>query len=142
MNPKADDKKVLKISRATVIVVAVLAYVIALDPNSSIMGLVSNAWAGLGAAFGPTIVLSLFWKRTNLAGAVAGIVSGGLTVILWDYIPLMGGQTLGAATGLYSLVVGFAVSLLLIIIVSLCTKEPDREMQQEFEDVARGNVEG
>lgn len=142
MNPKADDKKILKISRATVIVVAVLAYIIALDPNSSIMGLVSNAWAGLGAAFGPTIVLSLFWKRTNLAGAVAGIVSGGLTVILWDYIPLMGGQTLGAATGLYSLVVGFAVSLLLIIIVSLCTKEPDREMQQEFEDVARGNIEG
>ena len=87
-------------------------------------------------------MLSLFWKRTNLAGAVAGIVSGGLTVILWDYIPLMGGQTLGAATGLYSLVVGFAVSLLLIIIVSLCTKAPDREMLREFEDVAKGNVEG
>ena len=98
---------------------------------------VSNAWAGLGAAFGPTIVLSLFWKRTNLAGAVAGIVSGGATVILWDYIPLAGGQTLGAATGLYSLVVGFAISLLLIVVFSLMTKAPDEEMLREFDDVAK-----
>ena len=141
LNPKADTKKVLTVSRVTVIVVAVLAYIIALDPNSSIMGLVSNAWAGLGAAFGPTIVLSLFWKRTNLPGAVAGIASGGLAVIIWDYLPLAGGQTLGAATGLYSLVVGFAVSLVLIIIVSLCTKAPDAQMLKEFEDVASGNVE-
>ena len=106
------------------------------------MGLVSNAWAGLGSAFGPTIVLSLFWKRANMPGAVAGIISGGLTVIIWDYIPLVGGQTLGAATGLYSLVVGFAISLALILIVSLCTKEPDAEIIREFEDVAAGRVQG
>lgn len=137
---KASDKKVMKVSRITVIVVAVLAYLIALNPESSIMGLVSNAWAGLGAAFGPTVLLSLFWKRTNLAGAVAGIVSGGLTVIIWDYIPLVGGETLGTATGLYSLVVGFAISLLLIVAVSLCTKAPDAQMVREFEDVATGNV--
>lgn len=137
---KASDKKVMKVSRITVIVVAVLAYLIALNPESSIMGLVSNAWAGLGAAFGPTVLLSLFWKRTNLAGAVAGIVSGGLTVIIWDYIPLVGGETLGTATGLYSLVIGFAVSLLLIVAVSLCTKAPDAQMIREFEDVASGNV--
>ena len=137
---KASDKKVMKVSRITVIVVAVLAYLIALNPESSIMGLVSNAWAGLGAAFGPTVLLSLFWKRTNLAGAVAGIVSGGLTVLIWDYIPLVGGETLGTATGLYSLVVGFAISLLLIVAVSLCTKAPDAQMVREFEDVANGNV--
>ena len=142
INPKADSKRVLAISRVTVIVVAILAYLIALDPNSSIMGLVSNAWAGLGSAFGPTIVLSLFWKRANMPGAVAGIISGGLTVIIWDYIPLVGGQTLGAATGLYSLVVGFAISLALILIVSLCTKEPDAEIISEFEDVAAGRVQG
>ncbi len=142
INPKASSKKVLLLSRVTVIVVAVLAYLIALDPNSSIMGLVSNAWAGLGSAFGPTIVLSLFWKRTNMPGAVAGIISGGLTVIIWDYIPLAGGQTLGAATGLYSLVVGFAISLILILAVSLCTKAPDAEMVREFEDVAAGRVNG
>ena len=142
VNPKADEKKVLTLSRVTVIIVAVLAYVIALDPNSSIMGLVSNAWAGLGSAFGPTVLMSLFWRRTNLPGAAAGIISGGLTVIIWDYIPLAGGQTLGAATGLYSLAVGFAVSLVCIVVVSLCTPEPDAEMLREFDDVASGNVEG
>ena len=82
----ADSKEILAVARLTVIVVSVLAFVIAWNPNSSIMGLVSNAWAGLGAAFGPTVVMSLFWRRTNLTGAVAGIVSGGLTVIVWDSV--------------------------------------------------------
>jgi sodium/proline symporter len=140
LNPKAADKKVLRVSRITVACVAVLAYLIAWDPDSSIMGLVSNAWAGLGAAFGPIVLLSLFWKRTNTAGAVAGMVSGGLTVIIWDYIPLVNGQTLGTATGLYSLVIGFAISILSIIIASLTTKAPDKEILQEFDDVVNGKV--
>lgn len=141
LQKEADDKTVLRISRITVIVIAVLAYMIALNPNSSIMGLVSNAWAGLGAAFGPTVLLSLFWKRTNLQGAVAGIASGALTVILWDYIPLIGGQTLGTVTGLYSLAAGFAVSMAAILIVSLVTLPPAEEIMQEFMDVKNGNVE-
>ena len=132
----ATEEKVMKISRYTVLGVAVLAYLIAWDPNSSIMGLVSNAWAGLGAAFGPTVLMSLFWKRCNLQGAVAGIVSGGLTVIIWDYIPLIGGQTLGAVTGLYSLAIGFLISIVLIVVVSLCTKAPDASIIAEFERVA------
>lgn len=136
----ASDKKVLQISRITVIVVAILAFLIAWDPNSSIMGLVSNAWAGLGSAFGPIVLMSLFWKRTNLPGALAGIISGGLTVIIWDYIPLIGGQTLGAATGIYSLLIGFFVSIILIVIVSLCTKAPSEEMLQEFEDAKNGKI--
>lgn len=136
----ASDKTVLNVSRITVLVIAVLAYLIALDPNSSIMGLVSNAWSGLGSAFGPIVLLSLFWKRTNFHGAVAGIVTGALTVIVWDYIPLMSGQTLGTVTGLYSLVVGFALSLLAIVIVSLVTPAPTKEMIQEFEDVQNGNI--
>ncbi|MDO4323900.1 MAG: sodium/proline symporter PutP [Lachnospiraceae bacterium] len=136
----ASDKKVLHVSRITVLVIAVLAYIIALDPNSSIMGLVSNAWSGLGSAFGPIVVLSLFWKRTNFQGAVAGIVTGALTVIVWDYIPLAGGQTLGASTGLYSLVVGFGLSLLAIVIVSLLTPAPSQEILQEFEDAKNGNI--
>lgn len=136
----ADDKTVLRISRITVVVIAVLAYVIALNPNSSIMGLVSNAWAGLGSAFGPIVLLSLFWKRTNFQGAVAGILSGALTVIVWDYIPFMGGQTPGTVTGLYSLLVGFAVSALMIVAVSLLTPAPDESILQEFEDVKNGNV--
>ena len=139
----ADDKTVLRISRVTVIVVALLAYLIALNPNSSIMGLVSNAWAGLGAAFGPIVLLSLFWKRTNFAGAVSGIVSGAVAVIVWDYIPLVhkvvdGADkyvTLGSHTGLYSLVIGFGLSLLCIVVFSLATKQPTEEMLKEFEDV-------
>lgn len=133
----AKEETVFKISKITVIVIAVLAYLIALNPNSSIMGLVSNAWAGLGAAFGPTVLMSLYWKRTNFPGAVAGIASGALTVILWDYIPLVGGQTLGSVTGLYSLAVGFAVSLAAIIVVSLVTKAPSAEMLEEFDDVSQ-----
>lgn len=131
----ADDKTVLLVSRITVFVIAILAYVIALNPNNSIMGLVSNAWAGLGAAFGPTVLLSLYWKRTNFQGAVAGIAAGALTVIVWDYIPLAGGNTLGTVTGLYSLAIGFAISLLAIVAVSLLTPAPSEEMMQEFEDV-------
>lgn len=131
----ADDKTVLRMSRITVLVIAVLAYIIALDPNNSIMGLVSNAWAGLGAAFGPIVLLSLFWKRSNFEGAVAGIVTGALTVIIWDYIPLAGGQTLGNATGLYSLAIGFVLGMLAIVVVSLLTPPPTAEMLEEFDDV-------
>ena len=133
MNPKASDDKVLKVGRITTMAVAVIATVIAWDPDSSIMGLVSNAWAGLGAAFGPLVVMSLFWKRINLPGAVAGLLSGAATVIIWDYIPVMGGQTLGTVTGLYSLAIGFVISLVCIVVVSLATKAPDQAILDEFE---------
>ncbi len=133
IKPSASDKKVLQISRITVIIVAVLAFIIAWNPESSIMGLVSDAWAGLGSAFGPLVVASLFWKRTNLYGAVAGILSGGITVIIWDYIPLAGGRTIYAATGIYSLLVGFVVSFAFIIVASLCTKAPGQDIVDEFE---------
>ena len=139
LGKKNEDKKVLRVSRITVLVIAVLAFLIALDPGSTIMGLVSNAWAGLGSAFGPIVVFSLFWKRTNLQGAVAGVASGALAVLVWDYLPIINGQTLGKATGLYSLVVGFALSALMIILVSLLTPPPSGEMLQEFEDVREGN---
>ncbi len=136
MKKDANDTKVLVVSRITVIIVAVLAYLIALDPNNSIMGLVSNAWAGLGSAFGPLVLMSLFWRRTNFQGAVAGIISGAAAVLIWDYIPLVSGQTLGSATGLYSLVVGFALGLICIIVVSLMTPAPSEEMLKEFDEVA------
>jgi sodium/proline symporter len=139
-HPDADQKKVLGISRITVVVVAVLAYLIAWNPNSSIMGLVSNAWAGLGAAFGPIVLMSLFWRRTNFYGAVTGIISGGATVLIWDYLPLVHGQTLGDATGLYSLLVGFVLSIVLIVVVSLLTKAPSEEILREF-DLASSELE-
>lgn len=133
----ADELSVLKLSRITVVIVAFLAIVIAWNPDSSIMALVSDAWAGFGAAFGPLVLMSLFWKRTNLPGALAGIISGAAVVILWDYIPVVSGATLAAATGLYSLVPGFFISLLLIVITSLATPEPSANIIEEFEDVAR-----
>ncbi|MCR5119048.1 MAG: sodium/proline symporter PutP [Lachnospiraceae bacterium] len=134
----ADDKSVLRLSRIAIVVIAIVAYIIALDPNSSVMGLVSDAWAGLGAAFGPLVLMSLFWKRTNLSGAIAGLLSGALTVIIWDYIPLVSGQTLGAATGLYSLAIGFPVSLICIFAVSVATKAPSKEMIAVFDEVNKG----
>lgn len=133
LNPDASEQSVLKIGRVTTVVVALLAILIAWNPESSIMGLVSNAWAGLGSAFGPLVVMSLFWRRTNLAGAIAGLVSGAATVLIWDYLPLMGGQTIGAVTGLYSLVIGFAISMLCIVVVSLLTKAPEQSILDEYE---------
>lgn len=135
INKKASDKKALMISRITVVVVAVIAFFIALDPKSSVMGLVSDAWAGFGAAFGPVILLALFWKRSNLPGAAAGMILGGGTVIVWDYLPLVNGLTLAKATNLYSLVVGFALGLVGMIVVSLLTKKPSQEIIDEFEYV-------
>ncbi len=143
----ASDKKVMMLSRIAIVVIAVVAYVIAIDPDSSVMKLVSDAWAGLGAAFGPLVLMSLFWKRTNLPGAIAGLVSGALTVIIWDYIPcikmmvenpdtlLMEEKigTLTEATGLYSLALGFPISLICIVIVSLLSKAPSASMIEVFE---------
>ncbi len=131
----ADEGKVLNVGRAATIAVALIAMLIAWNPESSVMKLVSDAWAGFGAAFGPLVLCSLFWKRTNFSGAFAGIITGALTVIIWDYIPLMGGVTIGDATGLYSLLPGFIISLVAIIIVSLCTKAPSEEIVKEFEEV-------
>ncbi len=133
--PDADDKFIMRFSRATICLVALIAFVIAWNPNSSVMGLVADAWAGLGAAFGPLVIMSLFWKRTNLPGGVAGLISGALAVIIWDYIPIGTGATIGSVTGIYSLAIGFPISLIFIIVVSLLTKEPSKEIQDEFEAV-------
>lgn len=138
------EKSVLLIGKITVITVAILAYLIAWNPDSSIMALVSDAWAGLGSAFGPVILMSLYWKRTNIVGAAAGMISGGLTVIIWDYIRFidMAGEkvTLAKSTGVYSLLVGFFVSLLCIVIFTLISPKVDDEVIKEFEDVKNGNL--
>jgi len=131
----ASEKSSLLVGRIAVIVVAVIAFIIALDPNSSIMGLVSDAWAGFGSAFGPVVLLALYWKRSTLAGAISGMAVGALTVIVWDYLPLVNGGTLYAATNLYSLVLGFALALVVNIIVSLVTKKPSKEIVSEFNSI-------
>ncbi|MBO5669850.1 MAG: sodium/proline symporter PutP, partial [Candidatus Methanomethylophilaceae archaeon] len=125
------DEKLVWISRGIVIVVAIIAALIALDPASSIMNLVSFAWAGFGAAFGPLMILALFWKRTNRAGAIAGIVTGFLTTILWNTFlgsciiaKVIGIDSLvidTPVTGIYELLPGFLFALIAIVIVSLIT---------------------
>lgn len=138
VNKNASDKSLLRLSRIVTVAVAAIAFCIALDPKSSVMDLVSNAWAGFGATFGPVVLLSLFWKRGNKIGAAFGMVGGGLTVIIWDYIKF-GGATLAASTGLYSLLPGFLVGLVAFFVVSLLTKEPEDVIQKEFALVASGN---
>lgn len=131
----ATETKALWVGKIAVIVVAVIAFFIALDPNSSIMALVSDAWAGFGSAFGPVVLLALFWKRSTLSGAVSGMMVGALTVIVWDYLPLVNGSTIYAATGLYSLIVGFVLALVVNVVVSLITKKPSKEIVKEFESI-------
>ena len=118
-------------ARITLVVVAVLGIIIAWDPNSSVFNIVSFAWAGFGAVFGPAMIMSLFWKRTNVCGAIAGMVSGGAMVFIWKYLV----RPMGGAWDLYELAPAFAVALVMIVIVSLITKAPEKEIIQEFEEV-------
>ena len=134
-NPKASEKTALNLSRYSVLGVAIIAYLIAWDPNSSIMHLVSNAWSGFGSTFGPVVLLSLFWRRANREGAIAGMLGGGITVIIWDYIPLFGGQTIAGLTSLYSLIPGFAIGLISMVVVSLDTPEPPESVTRMFDEV-------
>ncbi|MBR5498155.1 MAG: sodium/proline symporter PutP [Clostridia bacterium] len=126
----ASEKEILWVGRAVVIVLAVVAYFIAANPNAgTIMGLVENAWAGFGAAFGPVIILSLFWKRFTYKGAIAGIIGGGSTVIAWIALGLSSAEK----TGVYELLPGFVVCLVLCLVVSLIDKAPSAEVVSIFE---------
>jgi len=136
INKTASDAHLVWVSRLAVLGVAAVAFLIALDPGSNIMGLVANAWAGFGSAFGPLVILSLYWPRVNRAGALMGVISGGMTVIVWDYIPLVQGATIGSYTGLYSLVPGFFISLAAVVAGSLMTEQPSKAMLDEFKKAA------
>ncbi|MBR3814376.1 MAG: sodium/proline symporter PutP [Spirochaetaceae bacterium] len=128
INKDADEKKVLLISRISVLVIAIIAFGLCLLPNNdSIFGLVSYAWAGFGATFGPLILLSLFWKNCTKEGAISGIIGGGITVVAWHNFAWMGG-----IFKLYEIVPGFIVCLLLAVVVSLCTKK-DEEVLAAFD---------
>ncbi len=120
-------------ARATLIAVAVFGVIIAWNPNSSVFGIVSFAWAGFGAVFGPIMILSLYWKRTNRYGAIAGMLSGGAMVFIWKYLV----RPLGGVWNLYELAPAFAVAVIVIVVVSLMTKAPDSEIVDEFEHVSK-----
>ena len=127
----ASDKQVMRVSRITLLLVALVGMVIALDENSVIFTIVSFAWAGFGATFGPVMLFSLFWKRTTHAGAVAGMVTGGVMVFVWN----LGISRLGGIFAIYELLPAFLISCVVIVVVSLLTKEPDEEIQKEFDAV-------
>lgn len=125
---KITPKVKMLIARATVVLIAVLGVVFAWNPDSSVFRIVSFAWAGFGATFGPLMLFSLFWKRTNKWGAMAGMISGGVTVIAWHYAS-------GGIFSLYELLPAFIVSSVFIVVVSLLTKKPEQEIIDEFEEV-------
>jgi SSS family solute:Na+ symporter/sodium/proline symporter len=132
LNKTASDQHLVLMGRLSVFLVAVVAIVIALDRSSSILSLVANAWAGFGAAFGPLVLLSLYWKRMNLWGALAGMVAGASTVLLWIYGPwTMSGMPLNDY--LYAIVPGVLVSTLVIWLVTKLTAAPEQAVLNQFE---------
>ncbi len=133
LRKNAGARELLWVGRLAVVLVAAAAFVIALDPDSSVLGLVAYAWAGFGAAFGPLILISLFWKRMTRNGAIAGIVAGGATVLIWKRLS-------GGIFDLYEIVPGFALSMAVIFLVSLLDSPPDAEIVAEFESVETSDI--
>lgn len=128
---KLSSKKSMLLARSTMVVISLIAAFMARDPNSSVFRVVSFAWAGFGAAFGPTVLFALFWKRSNKWGALAGMVAGGVMVFIWKYrIAPMGG-----AWGIYELLPAFIVASVAIVAVSLATGKPDAEIEKIFDEV-------
>ncbi len=132
----ASDKQVMWVSRITLLVLTLIGVVIALDEKSIIFSIVSFAWAGFGATFGPLMLFSLFWKRINRAGAIAGMVSGAGMVFLWKLVI----SKLGGVFAIYELLPAFIFSSICIIAVSLLTKAPSKEVMDDFEAVRSGQI--
>jgi len=127
----ADQKELVWISRASVLVIASLSVFLGLNPNNFILDMVAYAWAGFGAAFGPAILLSLFWRRATRNGIVAGIIVGGVTVLVWKQLALF---------GLYEIVPGFVLSTAAIYLVSLMDKAPADSVTDTFDQVGKSNI--
>ena len=129
---KLTEKQTMLIARLTVIVIAVIALFLASDPDSNVFQIVSFAWAGFGATFGPAILCALYWKRSNRQGIMAGLVAGGVTIFVWKFLV----RPMGGALDIYELLPAFAVGLAAILAVSLLTPAPDGETQKLFDEVA------
>lgn len=133
----ATDKELVLVGRISVALVALCAIYLAYDRDSSILDLVSNAWAGFGAAFGPLVLFSLLWKRMNFAGALAGMLVGAGTVLIWIYAPIqINGQSLSSL--IYEIVPGFILSSISIVVVSLITPEPSTQITNKFTEYEKG----
>lgn len=129
LRKKASDAELVWVSRLTVLSVAAIALFLAMNPDSSVLDLVSYAWAGFGAAFGPAFLLSLFWKRMTREGALAGIVTGGLTVLIWKQLD-------GGLFAIYEILPGFLFSIMAIVLFSRVGKPPAPEISEEFDSLA------
>lgn len=133
----ATDRQVMIVSRITLAVVMIIGIIIALDENSVIFRVVSYAWAGLGASFGPLVLCSLYWRRTNLPGALAGMLGGAITVVVWhNFI-----KPLGGVFGIYELLPAFIISLVCIFVVSKLTAEPSQEIYDEFDHYTEARMD-
>lgn len=127
---KLTAKQSLLVARGTILVISIIGVFLASDPNSSVFSIVSFAWAGFGGAFAAVMICALFWKRTTLPAAIAGMVAGGVMVFVWEYVL----SPMGGVWAIYELLPAFLVSLAVIIVVSLCTKAPSKEIIEEFEE--------
>ena len=135
LNKSATDKQLVFVGRLSVAAVALVAVFLAYDRNSSILTLVSNAWAGFGAAFGPLVIFSLYWKKMTQQGALAGMLTGATTVLIWIYAPIaIDGQSLSSI--MYEIVPGFIMASIAIVVVSRFTAKPQPEIEALFEQVA------
>ena len=136
INPKASEKLLMWIARGGVIAITVIGVFLALDPDSSVFKIVSFAWAGFGAAFGPVVLLALFWKRSNMWGALASMISGGVMVFVWKFLI----APIGGAFAIYELLPAFVVAIVLNVVVSLLTAPPSKDVTDVFDLVASGKV--
>jgi sodium/proline symporter len=128
LRPDASEKELIWIGRGAVIAVAVIAGIIALDPTSMVLDLVSYAWAGFGAAFGPVVLLSLFWRGMTRNGAMSGLIVGALTVIIWK-------QLSGGLFDVYEILPGFIFASIAIIVVSKIQGEPSDAAKAQFDEI-------
>ncbi len=136
LDKEASEERQVLVGRICVVVVAVVAIMLAGDKNSSVLELVSHAWAGFGAAFGPLVILSLTWRRMNRFGALAGMIGGALTVIIWVYGGFMiDGKP--ANDAIYSILPGFAVSMIATVVVSLMTPPPPAYIAERYDEMER-----
>lgn len=136
LKKEASQKELVFVGRVCVVIVSIVAVALAHNRDSSILQIVSNAWAGFGAAFGPLIILSLYWRRMTAKGALAGIVVGALTVLLWIYAPFqIGDRSLSQIV--YEIVPGFVLSTLAIIVVSLATAPPSEMVEERFDQMEK-----
>ncbi|NQZ22899.1 MAG: sodium/proline symporter PutP [Colwellia sp.] len=141
LNKEATDKQLVFVGRLSVLIVAIVSVFLAYDRNSSILSLVSNAWAGFGAAFGPLVILSLHWKKMNKQGALAGMLTGAFTVLFWIYAPItIGGESLSSL--MYEIVPGFILATLAIVVVSKITTAPEASVEKMFDDMVEQHNNG